>query len=509
AFVTQLVESQETDQVVQFDVDPGGQLRPSAAPVPAGVLPVAIAISPDGGNAYVANAGSGDVSQYDIRDGRLVARTPASVPAGTATVDVVVSQDGKSVYAVNAETGGVSQYDRAADGGLTPKKITAIPMGDSPRAMAFLPGRTQAVIPYNDVLGVVAVGPDSIVHQTPRPDGPYVAVATAPNDHSAYAAYESTPAIGQFNVARHGQPVPKAPAVATPTKALALTVSGDGHSLYAVLEDRVAQYDLDAEGRLTPKAPAELAIPGAVAIAVTPNQGPVAAISATLGAATEPSTFDARAAHDPDGRIARYDWDFGDGTVATDAGPTPAHVFAAPGDHRVTVTVTDDGGCSTGSLFEGHVALCSGGPAARATLVARVALRPLAVSNLKLRSRWRIASSVTSAKDGTTITWDQTRPAPVTLRFERILAGRKVGGRCRAPTRRTRSRAKCTRLVRAYAATVPGVRGANSRRFVGWSFTAAKAAPLKPGRYLVTLTATDRGERAVVTAKTTLLAARR
>ena len=50
--------------------------------------------------------------------------------------------------------------------------------------------------------------------------------------------------------------------------------------------------------------------------------------------------FDASASHDPDGQIARYDWDFGDGHVELDAGPNPTHAYGAPGTYPVTVTLT-------------------------------------------------------------------------------------------------------------------------------------------------------------------------
>ena len=46
-------------------------------------------------------------------------------------------------------------------------------------------------------------------------------------------------------------------------------------------------------------------------------------------AAGQVTAFDASASSDPDGTIARYDWDFGDGTSAADAGPTPTHVYTS------------------------------------------------------------------------------------------------------------------------------------------------------------------------------------
>ncbi len=54
--------------------------------------------------------------------------------------------------------------------------------------------------------------------------------------------------------------------------------------------------------------------------------------------------FDASASQDPDGSIASYVWDFGDGNTGT--GATPTHTFAAGGTYDVALTVTDDLGAT-------------------------------------------------------------------------------------------------------------------------------------------------------------------
>ena len=45
---------------------------------------------------------------------------------------------------------------------------------------------------------------------------------------------------------------------------------------------------------------------------------------------------------DPDGTIASYAWDFGDGGTAT--GATASHTYTVAGDYTITLTVTDDDG---------------------------------------------------------------------------------------------------------------------------------------------------------------------
>jgi PKD repeat protein len=49
-------------------------------------------------------------------------------------------------------------------------------------------------------------------------------------------------------------------------------------------------------------------------------------------------------ASDTDGQVVRYDWDFDDGTRASNAGRTPAHVYSVAGQYSVRLTVVDNDG---------------------------------------------------------------------------------------------------------------------------------------------------------------------
>jgi serine protease len=75
-----------------------------------------------------------------------------------------------------------------------------------------------------------------------------------------------------------------------------------------------------------------------------PNEGPTASfvVDSSDVAPGEPVTVDASASSDPDGSIATYDWDFGDGTTAT--GDVAAHEYDDAGEYTISLTVTDDDG---------------------------------------------------------------------------------------------------------------------------------------------------------------------
>ena len=76
------------------------------------------------------------------------------------------------------------------------------------------------------------------------------------------------------------------------------------------------------------------------------NRPPVASFTVTPAGGTAPVTvnFDASASSDPDGTIASYAWNFGDG--GTGAGKTIAHTYTAAGSFTATLTVTDNGGAT-------------------------------------------------------------------------------------------------------------------------------------------------------------------
>lgn len=79
------------------------------------------------------------------------------------------------------------------------------------------------------------------------------------------------------------------------------------------------------------------------------NQPPVAVLQATPTSGFAPLRvqFDGSGSYDPDGRIVRFDWDFGDGVQT--GGQKAAHTYHLPGSYRASLTVRDDLGPRGGS----------------------------------------------------------------------------------------------------------------------------------------------------------------
>jgi PKD repeat protein len=80
------------------------------------------------------------------------------------------------------------------------------------------------------------------------------------------------------------------------------------------------------------------------------NQKPVAVLGLTpsSGAAPLTVTADGSGSSDPDGTVAGYRFDFGDGTVVSQSGKSSAtHVYPNPGSYTVTLTVTDNQGAAS------------------------------------------------------------------------------------------------------------------------------------------------------------------
>ena len=212
-----------------------------------------------------------------------------------------------------------------------------------------------------------------------------IGIAIVPDGSAAYVSTQSAHGdrrLFAFAIRADGALAPGA----TPSLAVAaaklwyLSASPDGLSLFLAGGDGHL-FDIGPGTSLAPNAPPSVDLDYAFGVVVSPNQAPVASflVASARAVAGSPTQFDARGATDSDGSIVRYDWDFGDGTLLPNGGPTPRHVYTRPGTYVARLVVTDNEGASTGTVFTGGTVLGAGGPGAqtsRDVVVAAAASAP-------------------------------------------------------------------------------------------------------------------------------------
>jgi DNA-binding beta-propeller fold protein YncE len=360
-------------------IAPDGSLASlPGSPYAAGALPGGTAISPDGARLYVANYFGASISGYSIGSNGIRTPLPGSpYMTGGFSAAVAVSPDGRHAYVTRSDDASVIAYAVAADGSLSVAPGSPFPAGDNPLGIVVSPdGHVFALNLAGASVSAYAPNADGSLTQVPGSpfptgDSPTGAVVT-PDGRRLYVTNQSSGNISGYGIAGDGtlSPLPGTP-FAVPSEARAAAASPDGTRLFVASGDSdVVTYAIGADGMLTQLgSPLPTGVTGArfQSVAVTPNQGPVAGLAAAGGSVGTPVGLDARASSDPDGSVARYDWDFGDGTELADGGPTPSHVYTTGGAHTATVTVTDDEGCSTVVVFTGQTASCNGSAAATAT----------------------------------------------------------------------------------------------------------------------------------------------
>jgi YVTN family beta-propeller protein len=339
------------------------------APIPVGEGPIGIAISPDGTLGYVGNSDDNTVSVVNLVTGTVVGE-PILIPGiGGRPMNPILTPDGKKLYVPYSGGGGtVAVIDTATHQVIG----TPIPTGEDPYMGAVTPDGRRVFV--GDVGGAEVYAIDTATDQLiggPIPVGESPAgIAISPDGTRAYVASLGSETIGVLD-----------------TQALAPigTIKGAGEAEFAALTPDgrrgfVSHFSEGAVQMFDPLGAQLLGAPiptgdGASGLAVVPNQPPVAVLSVPKNRIRPgvKATFSAGGSIDPDGTIAGYGWAFGDDGTATVPTPEAGHVFARPGVYNVTVTLTDNEGCSTAYVFTGETAYCNGSSVAAKTLQVSVA----------------------------------------------------------------------------------------------------------------------------------------
>jgi virginiamycin B lyase len=167
------------------------------------------------------------------------------------------------------------------------------------------------------------------------------------------------------------------------------------------------------------------------------------------------------------------------------AGAGPRYVATGPDN---TIWFTEETGNRVGRVT-GIDLGGGGGGTPPPTDIIKPRLGTLKLSAKRFRIGTKLASA-SAVRTGTTIRYTLSEAATVTLSFERVSAGRKVGKRCVKPRRGNRKRKRCTR----YAAVKPALSFANQAagaRRIRFEGRLSRRKTLKPGLYRLTLRARD------------------
>lgn len=342
-------------ELIPFDVADGT----AGTPLPLGSDARAIAITPDGTRAYLANTFSNSVSAIDLASGTET----GTISVGSFPSAIAITPDGTRAYVSNSNSNDVSVIALASGAVIG----GTIPVGASPNGVAITPDGTRAYVTnrIGDSVSVIDVASGAVVATIPLGAEP-IAIAITPDGSRAYvptrfgSASDVIPIDLTTNTA--GAPIPLSGFL----EDIAITPDGSRAYVPGGSPDLVTPIDLGTNTALSgfsvnfrPES-----------VAVVPNQPPHASFATAPGAPTPGQTvsFSANTSDsDTDTAVARYDWDFGDGTTAANAGRTPSHAYAKSGTYQVTVTETDNEGCSIAFIFPGQTAYCNGSSIARTT----------------------------------------------------------------------------------------------------------------------------------------------
>ena len=513
-------------KVSVFSIGPGGVLAPvtcdPTTACKAGNSPEGIAIDPAGRHVYVANRGDGSLSLYSIQTGGTL--TPITCDPGTtcavpAATGIAVDPSGTHLY-VASETspGKVSVFAIAADGTVTP--LPCVPATNcqtvaEATGLAIDPAGSHLYVTTGNSVAVFAIGaggaltpvtcdPTTICKTGPGPVG----VAVDPSGTHVYTSNSGGGtggnSVSAFAIGAGGvlAPVTCDPATACKTGQTpdGLAIEPNGARLYTSSSNgsSVSPFTIAAGGTLVPITcdPTTTCKTGSdpdyFSVAITPDRGPRASFVVSAAPAGGTSSFDASASTSPDYPITSYAWDFGDGTTQTTSAPTVSHAYTQPGVHTATLTVTDAAHCSTGLVFTGQTAYCTGSDKARTSRTVTIAasgptLRAR-ISVLRIRPSTLVAASsgpaVTAAakkrrRTGATISYRDSQAATTTFTVQRPRAGRRSGRKCVKPNKRNRGRRHCTRFVRTGRFTHKDTAGVNRFHFTG----RLRGHKLRPGKY--------------------------
>jgi 6-phosphogluconolactonase (cycloisomerase 2 family) len=491
-----------TGQITAHQVAAGGHLTQVAGSPFTSSGAQGMVASADGRFLYIANIGTADtVSAFAIAPGGGLAPLGAA-PSGDNPSILAATPDGHHLYSINPGAGpggnSVWVYDIAANGSLNAGPGSPVPAGSSPRGGAVTPDGRHLYVSNQSSTNLYgfSIGADGAL--TAVPGSPFTAgatnfdVAITPDGRHLYLA-TYTDGVRAFDIGANGSlsPIAGSPFGTAGADTIGLALTPGGGRLYASAQGgTLAGFDVAANGSLSPVSgspfPTGVDGPDLESVAISPDQGPKAALTVTAAAPRSSTQFDGRRSSDPDGGVATYSWDFGDGRRQTTSTFFTSHKYAKAGVYTATLTVGDNEGCSTAQVFTGRQVSCNGSSAAVAT--AKIDTPPAITGLGVTNKRFAVASArARRVKRGTKFRYRLSEAARVTFTIGGKTVGRRVGKSCRKLTRTNRKRRKCIRYPTVGAFGKNATAGLNRTAFSG----RVRGRKLAPRSYKVSVVAID------------------
>ncbi len=394
-----------------------------------------MAATPNGADVFVSNNGDGTVSEISTGNNHVVrtinlpgARGMAMAPNGS-TLYVTGGVEGNELDTVNVSTGAVGGSVTVGGGAAG---VALTPDGTRAFVVNQLDGTVSVVNLANlTVAGTINTGLSLPPEVEMAPDGstayvdgdgllqsidvatltlgPSVGIclnadrfAISPDGAYAWVACSGQGGLEQIDLATNTQVSNNFLGLSEGDQTGAVSVTPDGSTVYVVdtSEDAVVPFDVAS---LTAGSPINLdSVP--VALTITADQGPTAALTATTVGAT--TTFDASASVQGTSPIVSYSWNFGDGQTAVTSTPTTTHNYAGNGTFTASVTETDAVGTSTSEVYTGQSASLYGTAAAETSTTVVIA-----VDDCAFQSSCHVAVAVPATRSAPAETVSVTAPA--------------------------------------------------------------------------------------------------
>jgi len=236
-----------TDNVASINtttLDPSNYNPPETL-VPVGLMPQAIAVSPDGSQVWVTEAGP-QTSTTPLYGVAVISTSSNTVVrqlglSGDPT-DVAFSPSGRRAYVTASD--GLHVFDVAAQ-----RQVAFVPGLSSPQSVAVSPDGSFLYVTETQTgqLATISTSNDAVVRTTSVGDEPWQA-AVSPNGSSVYVANPDSDSVSFVNAAT-GQVTQTATVAGNPD---ALAVTPDGSELWVTGLDSAILYVVDtATGAVT------------------------------------------------------------------------------------------------------------------------------------------------------------------------------------------------------------------------------------------------------------------